>query len=52
MHLLIQFYADSLETLQMFRSRSEDVHIVGYNTISEYDQEIPHSQSTDKPMAP
>ena len=27
MHLL-QFYADSLETSQMFRSLSEDVHIV------------------------
>ena len=24
----IQFYADSFETLQMFRSWSEDVHIV------------------------
>ena len=28
MHLRLQFYADSFETLQMFSSWSEDVHIV------------------------
>ena len=28
MHLLLQFYADCFETLQVFRSCSEDVHIV------------------------
>ena len=26
--LLLQFYADSFETLQMFSSRSEDMHVV------------------------
>ena len=29
--LLLQFYADSFETLQVFSSWSEDVHIFGYN---------------------
>ena len=28
MQLLLQFYANSFETLQVFRSWSEDVHIV------------------------
>ena len=28
MHLLIQFYADSLESLQVLRPWPEDVHIV------------------------
>ena len=28
MHLLLQFYADSFETIQVFRSWFEDVHIV------------------------
>ena len=32
MHLLLQFYADRFETLQVFRSRSEDVHVfLGHN---------------------
>ena len=28
MHLLLQFYADSFDTLQVFRSWAEDVHIL------------------------
>ena len=28
MHLLLHFYVDPFDTLQMFRSWSEDVHIV------------------------
>ena len=30
MHLLLQFYADSFETLQMFRSWSEGAKLFGY----------------------
>ena len=30
-HLLLQFYADSCETLQVVRSYSEDMQLFGYN---------------------